>query len=162
MRSDHTAHVDRINLVAFRVHLVHDMSGLQRDSLNKSALQLFSSAVPHFRTPKDEVITSSVTLNFRARSFRLSSRAMPVIMPFIFGSASGERLPGRGQSYPEPLLPNHTAKRLEPISHHATLLNTLSASHPSNCQYLRDRDRNAGPLLGELMHISKIQKVSDV
>jgi hypothetical protein len=37
--------------------------------------------------------TSRVTLNFLARSFRLSSNAMPVIMPRILGSAKGDLLP---------------------------------------------------------------------
>ena len=37
--------------------------------------------------------TSSVTLNLAARSVKWSSRARPEIIPRIFGSASGDRLP---------------------------------------------------------------------
>lgn len=40
-----------------------------------------------------DTLTSSVTLNFAARSVKWSSRAKPVIIPRIFGSAKGDRLP---------------------------------------------------------------------
>lgn len=40
-----------------------------------------------------QVLTSRVTLNFRARSLTLSSNVRPVIIPFILESAKGDRFP---------------------------------------------------------------------
>lgn len=79
----HTTHVDRINLVPLRIHLIDNMSSLKSDCLlsaHNSVLELSSH-------------TSRAMLNFLAKSFTLSSRVNPVIIPFIFESARGDLFP---------------------------------------------------------------------
>lgn len=77
-----TAHVDRVDLVALCVHLVHDMTSLKSDSLRVSR-----------SLTRAESRTSRAILNFLARSLTLSSSVRPVIMPLILESASGDRFP---------------------------------------------------------------------
>ena len=79
----HTTHVNRINLVPLCIHLINDMSSLESDCLlsaHDSVLGLSSH-------------TSRAMLNFLAKSFTLSSRVNPVIIPFIFESARGDLFP---------------------------------------------------------------------
>jgi hypothetical protein len=85
-----TAHVDRVDLVALCVHLVHDMTGLESDGLCVSK-----------SLTRAEKRTSRAMLNFLARSLTLSSSVKPVIMPLILESASGDRSPGRQRAQSE-------------------------------------------------------------
>jgi hypothetical protein len=129
MGKGHTTHVDRINLVPLCIHLINDMSSLKSDSLSSVSYLLPPSsetsiqpvsrfiASPHLvsmisqkgkesRMKKREP-TSRAMLNFLAKSFTLSSRVKPVIIPFIFESARGDLFPDgqltpssrRGRSY---------------------------------------------------------------
>ena len=84
-----TAHVDALDGVPACVHFLNDMACLKSYSLGGA--------------PKDDsgrvasrgssVPTSSVTLNFLAKSFSPLSNERPTKEPRISGSASGDRFP---------------------------------------------------------------------
>jgi hypothetical protein len=121
METGHTTHVDRINLVSFCIHLINDMSSLKCDCLSSVSYLLppRSDPVlkfivnPSFGIDDDSIRskesrmrkrghTSRAMLNFLAKSFTLSSRVKPVIIPFIFESARGDLFPDH-QLSPSPL-----------------------------------------------------------